>query len=69
VFSPLSLKDGDVAPLKAILALCERYRATLFVDECHGATTAANAQNMPVAVFCGPDLRQCPEFAWCNYCG
>ena len=27
--------DGDVAPLKEVLSLCEAHGATLFVDECH----------------------------------
>lgn len=27
--------DGDVAPLKEVLSLCEQHGATLFVDECH----------------------------------
>jgi len=27
--------DGDIAPLDKIVLLCEKYNATLFVDECH----------------------------------
>jgi glycine C-acetyltransferase len=27
--------DGDVAPLDKIAELCEKYKANLFVDECH----------------------------------
>lgn len=27
--------DGDVAPLKEMLALCRKYDARLFIDECH----------------------------------
>eukprot|EP00615_Pteridomonas_danica_P006532 CAMPEP_0114359640 /NCGR_PEP_ID=MMETSP0101-20121206/23176_1 /TAXON_ID=38822 ORGANISM="Pteridomonas danica, Strain PT" /NCGR_SAMPLE_ID=MMETSP0101 /ASSEMBLY_ACC=CAM_ASM_000211 /LENGTH=411 /DNA_ID=CAMNT_0001503299 /DNA_START=32 /DNA_END=1267 /DNA_ORIENTATION=+ len=29
--------DGDVAPLKEILEMCEAYGATLFIDECHAS--------------------------------
>ena len=28
--------DGDIAPLKEILALCERYDAWLYIDDAHG---------------------------------
>lgn len=27
--------DGDIAPLDKIVTLCEKYKANLFVDECH----------------------------------
>jgi 7-keto-8-aminopelargonate synthetase-like enzyme len=29
------LQDGDVAPLADIVALARKYRAQVFVDECH----------------------------------
>uniref|UniRef100_A0A7S1KNZ7 2-amino-3-ketobutyrate coenzyme A ligase, mitochondrial n=1 Tax=Percolomonas cosmopolitus TaxID=63605 RepID=A0A7S1KNZ7_9EUKA len=28
--------DGDIAPLDKIVALCQKYDANLFVDDCHG---------------------------------
>lgn len=53
--------DGDVAPLKDICALAERYNAQVFIDECH-ATGFFGATGRGTDEYCGVrgriDVRQ-----------
>ncbi|CAE8710215.1 unnamed protein product, partial [Polarella glacialis] len=48
--------DGDIAPLKAICDLADRYEAQVFVDECH-ATGFLGAKGRGTPELCGVEGR------------
>ena len=49
--------DGDIAPLKEIKALCEKYDAILMIDECHaGGHLGKTGRGTPELTGVQPDI-------------